>query len=235
MNDSIRAGLDSLAVSLAEAKPRLRGWLHLGTAPVTLAAGIVLIALSPTAATRWGSVVYVVSAVMLFTTSAIYHRGRWSPRVGGLLRRADHANIFLLIAGTYTPFCLLLLSGTTRIVMLTVIWTGALLGIGFRVFWMGAPRWLHTPVYMLFGCAAVVVLPEFARGSERYGVGIGVAVMALIAVGGALYLLGGAVYGFRRPNPWPTWFGFHEVFHTLTIMAFVSHYVGISLATYSLR
>jgi hemolysin III len=235
MNDSIRAGLDSLAVSLAEVKPRLRGWLHLGTAPVTLAAGIVLIALSPTAATRWGSAVYVVSAVMLFTTSAIYHRGRWSPKVGGLLRRADHANIFLLIAGTYTPFCLLLLSGTTRIVMLTVIWAGALLGIGFRVFWMSAPRWLHTPVYMLFGCAAVVVLPEFARGSERLGVGIGVAVMALIAVGGALYLAGGAVYGFRRPNPWPAWFGFHEVFHTLTIMAFVSHYVGISLATYSLR
>jgi hemolysin III len=235
MSDSIRAGLDSLAVSLAEVKPRLRGWLHLGTAPVTLAAGIVLIVLSPTAAARWGSVVYVVSAVMLFTTSAIYHRGRWSPKVGGLLRRADHANIFLLIAGTYTPFCLLLLSGTTRIVMLTVIWAGALLGIGFRVFWMGAPRWLHTPVYMLFGCAAVVVLPEFARGSERLGVGIGVAVMVLIAVGGALYLAGGAVYGFRRPNPWPTWFGFHEVFHTLTIMAFVSHYVGISLATYSLR
>jgi hemolysin III len=235
MSDSIRAGLDSLAVSLAEVKPKLRGWLHLGTAPVTLAAGIVLIALSPTAATRWGSAVYVVSAVMLFTTSAIYHRGRWSPKVGGLLRRADHANIFLLIAGTYTPFCLLLLSGTTRIVMLTVIWAGALLGIGFRVFWMSAPRWLHTPVYMLFGCAAVVVLPEFARGSERLGVGIGVAVMALIAVGGALYLAGGAVYGFRRPNPWPAWFGFHEVFHTLTIMAFVSHYVGISLATYSLR
>ncbi|MFZ2012419.1 MAG: hemolysin III family protein [Nocardioides sp.] len=233
MNDSIRAGLDSLAVSLAEVKPRLRGWLHLGTAPVTLAAGIVLIALSPTATARWGSAVYVVSAVMLFTTSAIYHRGRWSPRVGALLRRADHANIFLLIAGTYTPFCLLLLSGTTRVVMLTVIWAGALLGIIFKVFWMGAPRWLHTPVYMVFGCAAVVVLPEFARGSERLGVGIGVAVMTLIALGGALYLLGGVVYGFRRPNPWPRYFGFHEVFHTLTILAFVSHYVGVSLATYS--
>jgi hemolysin III len=235
MSDSIRAGLDSLALSLAEVKPRLRGWLHLGTAPVTLAAGIVLIVLSPTAATRWGSIAYVASAVMLFTVSAIYHRGHWSPKVGGVLRRMDHANIFLLIAGTYTPFCLLLLSGTTRVVMLTVIWTGALLGIGFRVFWLGAPRWLHVPVYMAFGCAAVVVLPEFARGSERLGVGVGVAVMALIAVGGALYLLGGAVYGFRRPNPWPTWFGFHEVFHTLTIMAFASHYVGISLATYSLR
>jgi hemolysin III len=235
MSDSIRAGLDSLAVSLAEVKPKLRGWLHLGTAPVTLAAGIVLIALSPTAATRWGSAVYVVSAVMLFTTSAIYHRGRWSPKVGGLLRRADHANIFLLIAGTYTPFCLLLLSGTTRIVMLAVIWGGALLGIAFRVFWLSAPRWLHTPIYMLFGGAAVVVLPEFARGSQRLGVGVGIAVMVLIAVGGALYLMGGVVYGFRRPNPWPQWFGFHEVFHSFTILAFVTHYVGVSLATYSLR
>src|SRR3954464_14109501 len=166
MNDSIRAGLDSLAHQVAdqvaEVKPRLRGWLHLGTAPVARAAGIVLVVPSPPAATRLGSAVYVASSVLLFTTSAIYHRGRWSPRVGRVLRRADHANIFLLIAGTYTPFCLLLLSGTSRVVMLTVIWSGALLGVGFRVFWLGAPRWLHTPIYMVFGCAAVVVLPEFA-------------------------------------------------------------------------
>jgi len=239
MNDSIRAGLDSLAHQVAdqvaEVKPRLRGWLHLGTAPVTLAAGIVLIVLSPTAATRLGSAVYVASSVLLFTTSAIYHRGRWSPRVGRVLRRADHANIFLLIAGTYTPFCLLLLSGTSRVVMLTVIWSGALLGIAFRVFWVSAPRWLHTPIYMVFGCAAVVVLPQFAEGAQRYGVGVGVAVMVLIATGGALYLAGGAVYGFRRPNPWPRWFGFHEVFHTFTVLAFITHYVGVSLATYSLR
>ncbi len=239
MNDSIRAGLDSLAHQVAdqvaEVKPHLRGWLHLATAPLTLAAGVVLFALSPTAETRLGSTVYVASAVLLFTTSAVYHRGRWSPRVGALLRRADHANIFLLIAGTYTPFCLLLLSGTTRIVMLAVIWGGALLGIAFRVFWLSAPRWLHTPIYMVFGCAAVVVLPQFAQGSERLGVGIGIAVMVLIATGGALYLLGGVVYGFRRPNPWPQWFGFHEVFHSFTILAFVTHYVGVSLATYSLR
>jgi len=239
MNDSIRAGLDTLAHQVAdqvaEVKPHLRGWLHLGTAPVTLAAGIVLIALSPTAATRLGSAVYVASSVLLFTTSAVYHRGRWSPRVGGVLRRADHANIFLLIAGTYTPFCLLLLDGTSRVVMLVVIWAGALLGIAFRVFWIGAPRWLHTPIYMAFGCAALVVLPQFAEGSQRYGVGVGVAVMVLIATGGALYMLGGAVYGFRRPNPWPRWFGFHEVFHTFTVLAFITHYVGVSLATYSLR
>ena len=116
MNDSIRAGLDSLAAQMAEGvaeiKPRLRGWLHLASAPLTLAAGVVLIALSPTAATRFGSAIYVASAVLLFTVSAVYHRGHWSLRVRGVLRRLDHANIFLLIAGTYTPYCLLLLRGT---------------------------------------------------------------------------------------------------------------------------
>ncbi|HEY2878217.1 PAQR family membrane homeostasis protein TrhA [Nocardioides sp.] len=237
MSDSIRAGLDSLAQHVAEsvAKPRLRGWLHLGTAPVTLAAGVVLIALSPTAATRLGSVVYVVSSVLLFSVSAIYHRGRWSPRVTGVLRRLDHSNIFLLIAGTYTPFSLLLLQGTDRVVLLSVIWLGALLGVGFRVLWIDAPRWLCVPIYVALGCAAVFVLPEFAAGSERYGVGIGTAVLVLIAAGGVLYILGGAVYGFRRPDPWPRYFGFHEVFHSFTVLAFVAHYVGISLATYSLR
>ncbi len=237
MSDSIRAGLDSLAQHVAEsvAKPRLRGWLHLGTAPVTLAAGVVLIALSPTAATRLGSVVYVVSSVLLFSVSAVYHRGRWSPRVTGVLRRLDHSNIFLLIAGTYTPFSLLLLQGTDRVVLLSVIWLGALLGVGFRVLWIDAPRWLCVPIYVALGCAAVFVLPEFAAGSERYGVGIGTAVLVLIAAGGLLYILGGAVYGFRRPDPWPRYFGFHEVFHSFTVLAFVAHYVGISLATYSLR
>lgn len=239
MNDSIRAGLDTLAhqvaESVAEVKPKLRGWLHLATAPLTLAAGIVLIALSPTATSRWGSAVYVASAVLLFSTSAIYHRGHWSPRVGGLLRRFDHANIFLLIAGSYTPFSLLLLRGTDRVVMLVLVWSGALLGVAFRVLWIGAPRWLHTPVYMALGCAAVFFLPQFAHGAEKMGVGMGIAIMVLIAAGGLLYLIGGVVYGFRRPDPWPRFFGFHEVFHTLTIMGFATHYVGVSLATYSLR
>jgi hemolysin III len=228
MNDSIRAGL-------AEIKPHLRGWLHLGTAPLTLAAGVVLVALSPTATTRLGSAVYAVCSVMLFTVSAVYHRGRWSPRVADVLKRFDHANIFLLIAGTYTPFSLLLLHGADRVVMLSVIWGGALAGMAFRVLWIGAPRWLYTPIYISLGWAAVFFLPQFAAGSERYGVGLGVAVLALIAVGGALYTLGGVVYGFKRPDPWPRWFGFHEVFHSLTIMAFVTHYVGLSIATYSLR
>jgi hemolysin III len=239
MNDSVRAGLDSLAQQVregvAEVKPHLRGWLHLGTAPLTLAAGVVLIALSPTAATRLGSSVYVACAVLLFSTSAVYHRGRWSPKVGGMLQRLDHANIFLLIAGTYTPFALLLLSGSARLAMLAVVWAGALLGMAFRVLWIGAPRWLYTPIYMGLGWAAVFFLPQFLDGAHRLGVGIGTAVLVLVAVGGALYTLGGVVYGFKRPDPWPRWFGFHEVFHTLTILAFVTHYVGVSLATYSLR
>jgi hemolysin III len=239
MTDSVRSGLDSLAAqvaeSVAEIKPRLRGWLHLASAPVTLAAGVVLIALSPTAATRLGSAVYVACSVLLFSVSAVYHRGHWSARVTGVLRRFDHANIFLLIAGTYTPYSLLLLRGTDRVVMLTVIWTGALLGVGFRVLWIDAPRWLCVPIYIALGGAALFALPEFAAGSQRLGVGIGAAVLALIAAGGLLYVLGGVVYGFRRPDPWPRYFGFHEVFHSLTILAFVSHYVGVSLATYSLR
>jgi hemolysin III len=224
-----------VAEGVAEIKPRLRGWLHLASAPLTLAAGVVLVALSPTATTRLGSAVYAVCSVLLFTVSALYHRGRWSPRVDGVLQRLDHANIFVFIAGTYTPFSLLLLRGTDLVVMLSVIWTGALLGVGFRVLWLGAPRWLYTPIYIALGWAAVFFLPQFAEGSERYGVGLGTAVLVLIALGGALYTLGGVVYGFKRPNPWPRWFGFHEVFHSLTIMAFVTHYVGVSLATYSLR
>ena len=236
VNEAIRHGLDSLAESVAEVKPKLRGWMHLATAPLTLAAGIVLVVLSPDATTRWGSAIFSLSALVLFTVSAIYHRGTWSPRVWGFLRRFDHSNIFILIAGSYTPFALILLEGTQRTVLLTTVWTGAILGVLFRVFWTDAPRWLHTPIYIALGWAAVFFLPGFAHGaSERLGAPMAIAVLVLIAVGGALYTLGGVVYGFQRPDPWPRHFGFHEVFHTFTILAFAAHYVAVSLATYSLR
>ena len=238
-NEVIRHGLDHLAERAselkAEVKPKLRGWLHLGTAPLTLAGGIVLIALSPNTVTRVGSALFTGTAVILFTVSAIYHRGTWSPRVWAFLRRFDHANIFLLIAGSYTPFSLLLLEGTERVVLLTVVWGGAVLGVLFRVFWAGAPRWLYLPIYLALGWAAVFFIPSFAHGAQDLGVGIGTAVLVLVLVGGGLYTIGGLVYGFKRPDPWPSWFGFHEIFHTFTILAFVSHYIGVSLATYSLR
>jgi hemolysin III len=193
-----------------------------------LAAGIVLIVLSPTAVARVGSTVFALTALLLFTVSAIYHRGTWSPGVWAFLRRFDHANIFLLIAGSYTPFTLLLLHGRSRIVLLSIVWGGALLGMAFRVLWTDAPRRLYVPVYVALGWAAVFYARDFAHGG-------GPAVLALVVAGGLLYTLGGVVYGLRRPDPFPSWFGFHEVFHTLTIAAFVTHYVGVSVATYSLR
>jgi hemolysin III len=219
---------DRVSELLDEVKPKLRGWLHAATAPLTLAAGIVLIVLSPTAPTRAGSTIFAVSALVLFTVSAIYHRGTWSPRAWSFLRRFDHANIFLLIAGSYTPFTLLLLDGTAQTVLLTVVWVGAGLGILFRIFWTHAPRWLYTPIYIALGWAAVFFFADFVENA-------GTAVLTLMVVGGGLYTLGGVVYGLKRPDPFPRWFGFHEVFHTLTIAAFVTHYVGVSIATYSLR
>jgi hemolysin III len=219
---------DHLSHAFEEVKPKLRGWLHAVTSPLTLIAGVVLIALSPTPATRVGSAVFMLSALVLFTVSAIYHRGTWSPRAWAFLRRFDHANIFLLIAGSYTPFSLVMLEGSSRVWMLSIAWGGALLGVLFRVLWTGAPRWLYVPIYVALGWAAIFFSDDFlASGSTT--------VFVLICLGGALYTLGGIVYGLKRPDPFPAWFGFHEVFHTLTILAFVSHYVGASIATYSLR
>ena len=195
----------------------------------------MLICLSPNTLTRVGSVVFTVSALLLFTVSAIYHTGTWSPRVWAFLRRFDHSNVFVLIAGSYTPFALLLLDGTERVVLLSVVWGGALLGMLFRIFWTDAPRWLYTPIYIALGWAAVFFIPGFFRGAQSLESGLGIAAFVMVIVGGALYTLGGAVYGFKFPNPSPRWFGFHEVFHSFTVLAFASHYVGVSLATYSLR
>jgi hemolysin III len=206
-------------------KPRLRGWLHAGATPLVIAAAIVLVSLSRGGAEIAASVIYAVSIVLLFTVSAIYHRGQWSPKARAALKRFDHANIFLIIAGTYTPFAVLLLEGGTRTVLLVIVWTGAALGVGFRVFWVGAPRWLYVPAYLVLGWVAVAYLPQFTHAG-------GVAVMVLLAAGGLLYTAGGIVYGTKRPDPSPAWFGFHEVFHSLTLLAFACQYVAISLVTY---
>jgi hemolysin III len=235
LDDAIDRTHHRMADKLAEVKPRLRGWIHAATAPLALAAFVVLIALSPNAATRIGSSVFAASAVLLFTTSAVYHRGTWSPRMWEFLRRFDHANIFVLIAGSYTPFAVLFLHGSTRVTLLAIVWTAAIAGVFFRVFWIDAPRWLYTPMYGALGWAAIFFVPDFIAGSHRFSFGVAIATLALVAAGGLLYTLGGVVYGLKRPNPSPTWFGFHEVFHCFTILAFITHYVGVSLATYALR
>ncbi len=210
-----------------EVKPKLRGWLHAAITPLALAAGVVLIVLSPTLATRVGSAIFAGTALLLFAVSAVYNVGNWAPRVHGFLRRLDHSNIFLLIAGSYTPFTLILLDGAVRVWLLVIVWTGALAGVLFRVFWMDAPRWIYTPIYVALGWVAIFYADDFSAG--------GAAVITLIAVGGGLYTLGGVVYGFKKPDPYPAWFGFHEVFHTFTIAAFICHYVAASIATYQLR
>ena len=210
-----------------EVKPKLRGWLHAATAPLALAAGIVLIVLSPTLTTRVGSAVFAGSALALFAVSAVYNVGRWSPRTHAILRRLDHSNIFLLIAGSYTPFTLILLEGAEQRRAAGDRLGRRASGVAFRVFWSDAPRWVYTPIYVALGWVAIFYAEDFSAG--------GPAVITLIAVGGGLYTLGGLVYGFKKPDPFPTWFGFHEVFHLLTIAAFVCHYVAASIATYRLR
>src|SRR5690242_5890511 len=202
------------ASAIAFAKPRLRGWLHLVTSPLALVSGLVLVILAPTAPATAAAAAYTLTAVVLFTTSAIYHRGTWSPRVERWLKRADHANIFLLIAGSYTPFAVLALQGATRVAVLTAVWSVALLGVAFRLVWVEAPRWLYLVGYLGLGWAATLVVPQLLHGA-------GVAAFVLLMVGGALYTTGGVVYGIKRPNPSPSWFGFHEVFHALTVAAFV--------------
>ena len=206
-------------------KPRLRGWLHAGTFPVALAGGIVLVAFSPTPEARLTTAIFSITAILLFGVSAIYHRGDWSPRTHATLKRLDHANIFLVIAGTYTPFTVLLLDDRTAQTLLWIVWAGALAGVAFRVFWIGAPRWLYTPVYIALGWVAALFLPAFLEQG-------GPAVLTLVILGGAFYSIGAVVYASRRPNPSPRWFGFHEVFHAFTLLAFASHYIAVSLIAY---
>ncbi|WP_166349037.1 PAQR family membrane homeostasis protein TrhA [Phytoactinopolyspora limicola] len=211
--------------ALAAVRPKLRGWLHAATFPVAVVAGLTLVILAPTAMVRASAALYTLTAALLFGISALYHRGHWSPRVAASLKRLDHANIFLIIAGTYTPFTLLILPSESARVLLSLVWIGALLGVGFRVFWLSAPRWLYVPIYIALGWAAVFWLPQFAAHG-------GAAVVALIIAGGLLYTAGAVVYGVKRPNPWPRWFGFHEVFHAFTLAGFASHHVGIWLAAF---
>ncbi|HEY3436439.1 MAG TPA: hemolysin III family protein [Actinotalea sp.] len=217
-----------MAAELAQVvKPRLRGWIHAGMAPIAVVAAIVLVALSPTTPAKVSTAVFGLSAILLFGTSAVYHRGTWSPRVSGVLRRLDHTNIFMIIAGTSTPLSVLLLDWPLNRTLLIVVWTGALLGTLARVFWLGAPRWLYTPVYVILGWVSVWFLPEFWTSPGGH------AIVWLVGAGGLAYTLGAVVYGTKRPNPSPRWFGFHEIFHALTVVGFVCHYIAVSIAAYN--
>ena len=209
------------------AKPLMRGWLHLGMTPVILICGLALTSLAPGGAgVRLACAAYTLTAVQLFGTSAVYHRGNWKQQTLALFRRMDHSNIFIFIAGTYTPLAVALLTGTARWTLLTLIWGLAALGVAFRLAWLQAPRWLYTLLYVAMGWAAVGWLPQlWAAG--------GVAVVTLIVAGGVVYALGAVAYGTKWPRLSPRWFGFHEVFHSATILAAICHHVAIWLAVFA--
>ncbi|GAB3280672.1 hemolysin III family protein [Sinomonas notoginsengisoli] len=207
---------------LLSIKPTWRGWIHAVAAPLALAAGIVLVALAPGADRKIASAVYALTGLAMFSVSAVYHRGNWTPRVKAVLKRLDHTNIMLVIAGTYTPLAWVLLPRPTAVLLLTLIWTGALAGVAFRVLWLTAPRWLYVPIYVALGCAALLFLPEFFATSMPAAV--------LICTGGALYISGAVFYGIRRPNFSYQHFGFHEFFHAFTVAAFAVHFVAIMVA-----
>ena len=216
---------ERLRDNFEDIKPHLRGWLHAATAPLSFISFLVLLVIADDVLVRAGVAIYMVSALALFTCSALYHTRSWSVEATIVWKRIDHANIFVLIAGSYTPFSLLLLDTREALIMLGLVWGGATAGVLFRIFWVGAPRWAYVPLYVLLGWAAVLYWGDFSANAPT-------SVLVLMVVGGGLYTIGALVYGFKRPDPYPRWFGFHEVFHTLTIAAFIVHYIGVSILAY---
>jgi len=206
-------------------KPRLRGVLHEAAFAISLVTGTVIVTLADSGLERVASAVYAGSVALLFGTSAAYHRGTWSTRSHALMARLDHSMIFVLIAGTYTPFCLLLLDGWLRWTLLSVVWGVAVLGILLRNVLRQPPRWVFVAIYLAMGWAGLLVMPQVLDSG-------GVAVLVLMGTGGLFYTAGAVVYARQRPDPSPRWFGFHEVFHACTLAAFAVHYIAVSLAVY---
>jgi hemolysin III len=205
-------------------KPRLRGVSHQYAFFVAIAAGAGLVVLARGAEARVAVAVYALSLCAMFGASALYHRIDWSPRLGVWLRRLDHSMIYVLVAGTYTPFALLVLAPALGWTILGVVWAGALAGVVLSLVWIDAPRWLTAVLYVALGWVSVVALPQLWDRA-------GTMAVALLATGGVLYTIGAVVYARRRPDPSPRVFGYHEVFHVLVIAAAATHFAAVTLAT----
>ena len=207
------------------APPKLRGWFHLGATPIVIIASLILFILSKSSL-KFAVAIYSLTAILLFSVSAVYHRVPWSPAKKKTWRRFDHANINLLIAGSYTPFAVTLLEGRDRTILLSVVWVGAAAGVAMRVFWLGAPRWLYVANYLLLGWVAVAYMPQLYREG-------GLWVLLPILIGGLFYSIGAIFYALKRPGRDAKYFGFHELFHIFVLAAWISQYVAISVAIYS--
>ena len=209
-------------------KPKLRGIVHLVMSPLSLVAGLILITLANELRGRITLGIFTLTAVTLFTCSALYHRVAWNDKNKAIWRRIDHSNISILIAGTYTPFAVYLLQSSQTKTLLIVAWGGAILISLLRIFWLSAPRWLYVAGYISLGWAAVFYMPAFFNSG-------GVAIFILILTGGLLYSAGGVIYALKKPNFSISWFGFHELFHALTAAAFICHFVAAILTVFSNR
>jgi hemolysin III len=202
-------------------KPRLRGVLHQYSFFVSLVLGSALVILAPDGRARVAAAIYAFAVSALLGTSALYHRVTWRPRARMWMRRLDHSMIFVLIAGTYTPFSLLVLHGTLASAILIVVWAGALGGIVLNLIWVSAPKWLTATVYVALGWVAVAAMPALTRELGPIGV-------ALIMFGGLLYTAGAVIYAMGRPNPAPATFGYHEIFHVLVVAAAAAHFAVVA-------
>ena len=212
-----------MALPLLDAPPRphLRGWLHALAAVAAVSLAPIVITLGPGGGARWVVAVYALAVVGLFGVSAGYHRLAWGTRAQGVMSHVDHSMIFVFIAATYTPFAVFLLEGRNQIIILALVWGGAIAGIVRRLLWPHASGWITVAPYLAVGWAIVFVVDDI-------WISLGVAGFILLAVGGLLYSLGAAVYASARPNPWPRWFGHHEVFHLLVVVAVAAHYVSVN-------
>jgi len=210
---------ETVPADALEKKPSWRGWIHTGVLPIVVAGGIILIVLAHGVIPKVAASIFFASSFLLFGNSALYHRFNWRPKVKITLKRIDHANIFLLIAGSYTPMAMLALPADKGLVLLVAVWIGAVLGISFRIFWINAPRWLYVPLYVLLSWAAMFYVVDFFSFNA--------VAMSLILIGGLCYTAGAVVYGIKKPNPFPGHFGFHEIFHALTVIAFICHWVAV--------
>ncbi len=202
-------------------KPRLRGLFHALGFVAAVPLGIVLIVEAETSRGRLAAAVFASSVVTMFGASALYHSPDWPPGPRRWLRRVDHAGIYVLIAGSYTPFALLVLDGYWRFLLLGIVWTGALAAIVFKFGWVDAPTWISAVIGIALGWVGVIVFPQLLDE-------VGLGGSALVLAGGLLYTVGAVVYALRRPDPYPSVFGFHEVFHVLVIAAVACQYAAVA-------
>jgi hemolysin III len=201
--------------------PKLRGVTHVYTFWLALVAAVTLIVLVPAGMPRIAAAVYGAGLCALFGGSGLYHRWRWHPRWRPILRRVDHSTIFVFIAACYTPVGMMVLSGTTRWVVMITVWAGALAGVALSVAWITAPRFLCASCYVALGWVAVLAFPQMSAA-------LPIAPIILMAIGGLLYTAGAVIFALGKPNPWPRVFGFHEIFHVFVILAAVVHFVAMA-------